>query len=58
MRIGSIVRAGDVPDLTADPTLAKNELGWESTKDLETMCKDLWNWQSNNPKGKCTSLEN
>ena len=45
-------REGDVPDLTADPTLAEKELGWKSEKDLETMCSDLWNWQSQNPQGE------
>ncbi|KAI0095149.1 THO complex subunit 1 transcription elongation factor-domain-containing protein [Irpex rosettiformis] len=44
-------RHGDVPDLTADPTLAEKELGFEAPQDLETMCKDLWNWQSKNPYG-------
>lgn len=45
------VRRGDVPDLTADPTLAEKELGFRAPADLETMCRDLWNWQSNNPNG-------
>ncbi|KAJ8472876.1 hypothetical protein ONZ45_g16500 [Pleurotus djamor] len=44
-------RAGDVPDLTADPALAEKELGFKADKDLETMCRDLWNWQSKNPNG-------
>ncbi|KAF7969001.1 hypothetical protein HWV62_28666 [Athelia sp. TMB] len=44
-------RRGDVPDLTADPALAEKELGFKATKDLETMCQDLWNWQSKNPQG-------
>ncbi|KII93278.1 hypothetical protein PLICRDRAFT_101473 [Plicaturopsis crispa FD-325 SS-3] len=44
-------RRGDVPDLTADPTLAEKELGFKAPADLETMCRDLWNWQKNNPKG-------
>jgi GDP-D-mannose dehydratase len=45
-------RDGDVPDLTADPKLAHEELGWKAENTLETMCKDLWNWQSQNPKGE------
>jgi UDP-glucose 4-epimerase len=45
------IRRGDVPDLTADPALAEKELGFKASKDLETMCKDLWNWQSKNPNG-------
>lgn len=44
-------RQGDVPDLTADPTLANEELGWKAEKDLETMCADLWRWQSSHPQG-------
>lgn len=44
-------RRGDVPDLTADPTLAEKELGFTAPADLETMCRDLWNWQMKNPEG-------
>ncbi|KAI0031034.1 hypothetical protein K488DRAFT_79302 [Vararia minispora EC-137] len=44
-------RRGDVPDLTADPTLAERELGFKAGQDLETMCRDLWNWQTKNPNG-------
>lgn len=44
-------RAGDVPDLTADPTLAQKILGFQAKQDLETMCRDLWNWQTKNPNG-------
>jgi len=44
-------RRGDVPDLTADPSLAERELGFRAPQDLETMCRDLWNWQTKNPQG-------
>ena len=44
-------RKGDVPDLTADPTLAEQQLGFKAEQDLETMCRDLWNWQTKNPQG-------
>lgn len=44
-------RRGDVPDLTADPSLAEKELGFTAPADLETMCRDLWNWQTKNPYG-------
>ncbi|GAA5795591.1 hypothetical protein HPULCUR_000952 [Helicostylum pulchrum] len=44
-------RAGDVPNLTADPTLANKELGWKAELSLEDACTSLWNWQSNNPNG-------
>ncbi|KAF7303114.1 UDP-glucose 4-epimerase [Mycena kentingensis (nom. inval.)] len=44
-------RAGDVPDLTADPALAEKELGFKANQDLAIMCRDLWNFQSANPDG-------
>lgn len=44
-------RPGDVPDLTADPALAERELGFRATRSLDDMCRDLWNWQKNNPQG-------
>lgn len=44
-------RPGDVPNLTADPTLANKELNWKATKTLDEMCEDLWRWQRNNPNG-------
>lgn len=37
-------RAGDLAIYYADPTKAKEELGWEATKTLEDMCKDSWNY--------------
>ncbi|KAJ4470807.1 UDP-glucose 4-epimerase [Lentinula aciculospora] len=44
-------RRGDVPALIADPSLARAELGFDAPHDLETMCRDLWNWQEKNPAG-------
>jgi len=44
-------RRGDVPDLTANPALAEKELGFKAPQTLETMCRDLWNWQTKNPQG-------
>lgn len=44
-------RAGDVAICYADSSKAKEQLGWEAEKTIEDMCKDSWNWQSNNPKG-------
>lgn len=44
-------RAGDVPNLTADPTLANKELNWKAELTLEDACNSLWNWQSSNPNG-------
>ena len=44
-------RAGDVPELWADPSKARSELGWLATRNLAEMCQDGWSWQSTNPKG-------
>ena len=44
-------RAGDIAKCYANPSLAKEILGWEATRDLEQMCCDSWRWQSNNPNG-------
>ena len=44
-------RPGDIAKCFADPSFAKEVLGWEATRDIEQMCKDSWNWQSNNPNG-------
>ena len=44
-------RAGDIATNYADASLAKEELGWEATRDVFQMCKDSWNWQKNNPNG-------
>ena len=44
-------RQGDVLDLTANPALANEELGWKTKLTLEDACNDLWRWVENNPKG-------
>jgi len=44
-------RAGDIATCYADPSKAKNILGWEAHRTLEDMCRDAWNWQSRNPMG-------
>lgn len=44
-------RTGDVAVCYADPTLAKNALGWTSTRSLQQMCADHWRWQLQNPNG-------
>ncbi|ODV91533.1 hypothetical protein CANCADRAFT_147300 [Tortispora caseinolytica NRRL Y-17796] len=44
-------RAGDVLDLTADPSLANKELNWKTELTLQDACEDLWRWVSNNPDG-------
>jgi UDP-glucose 4-epimerase len=44
-------RPGDIAEAWADPALARRELGWTSTRGLDTMCIDSWRWQSMNPTG-------
>ncbi|EEQ38169.1 hypothetical protein CLUG_02292 [Clavispora lusitaniae ATCC 42720] len=44
-------RAGDVLDLTANPTRANTELQWSTTLSIEDSCRDLWNWTTKNPFG-------
>ena len=44
-------RPGDIAECYADPTLAKNILGWEAKFGIERMCKDADRWQSMNPDG-------
>jgi len=44
-------RAGDVLDLTANPSRANKELGWKADRNLEQACVDLWRWTENNPQG-------
>ncbi|EDN03091.1 UDP-glucose 4-epimerase [Histoplasma mississippiense (nom. inval.)] len=44
-------RAGDVLDLTGNPSRANRELGWKATRTLEEACEDLWRWTKNNPAG-------
>ncbi len=44
-------RPGDIPECYADPTLAKEVLGWEAEYDIVRMCRDADRWQSMNPDG-------
>ncbi|MCU1374616.1 MAG: UDP-glucose 4-epimerase, partial [Actinomycetia bacterium] len=44
-------RPGDVAAAWADPTTARELLGWSSTRSLEDMCADHWRWQASNPEG-------
>jgi UDP-glucose 4-epimerase len=44
-------RPGDVAACWADPTLARQTLGWEARLDLARMCEDSWRWQQLNPNG-------
>ena len=44
-------RPGDVATCYADPSVAKEVLGWSAEMDMAKMCEDSWLWQSNNPAG-------
>ena len=44
-------RPGDIAECYADPTRAREILGWEAEHDLEDMCRDADRWQSRNPRG-------
>jgi UDP-glucose 4-epimerase len=47
----SVPRPGDIACVYCDPALAAEKLQWKAEFGLEEMCRDLWNWQSQNPKG-------
>lgn len=44
-------RPGDVASCFADPAFAAKELNWGASRDIETMTRDSWHWQSQNPNG-------
>lgn len=44
-------RPGDVACVYANAVKAKEVLGWEANKTVVDMCRDAWNWQSQNPWG-------
>lgn len=44
-------RPGDIAVCYANPTEAREVLGWQAKKGLEEMCADHWRWQSMNPQG-------
>ena len=44
-------RSGDLGEVYADPTRAKEILHWEAKYDVQQMCEDAWRWQKNNPNG-------
>lgn len=44
-------REGDLPQFWAVSDKAEQVLGWRTTRTLEDMCRDTWNWQKQNPKG-------
>lgn len=44
-------RPGDVAMTYAQPAKAHRELHWSATRGLDSMCADVWRWQSRNPHG-------
>ena len=44
-------RPGDIAECYADPSKAKEVLGWTAERDLRKMCEDSARWQRNNPDG-------
>ena len=50
-------RAGDVAECWADPTKASTELGWKAARGLREMMADAWRWQSHNPHGFRTPID-
>lgn len=48
-------RQGDLPEFYADSSAAEEILGWKTKKSIESMCRDTWNWQLQNPDGYHTT---
>ena len=44
-------RPGDIDACFADPTKAREILGWQAEYGITDMCRDSNNWQKNNPNG-------
>jgi len=44
-------RFGDVTEAWAEPSFARELLGWETKHSLEEMLADAWRWQEKNPDG-------
>ncbi len=44
-------RVGDVPILYTDPSKAKRDLKFSTSRNLTEMCEDTWNWLIKNPQG-------
>ena len=44
-------RPGDIAACYADPSFAKQEIGFEAKYGIDEMCADLWRWQTMNPNG-------
>jgi len=43
-------RLGDIDACYAEPNKSKIDLNWQAEKNIEDMCRDAWNFESNNNK--------
>ena len=50
-------RPGDVASMYADPSRAQQLLKWNAQLGVTEMCEDTWRWQSTNPYGYETKIE-
>jgi UDP-glucose 4-epimerase len=50
-------RSGDIATVFANPTHARETLGWEAKRGLDEMVTDHWRWQSTNPEGYATGAD-
>ncbi|KAI1715885.1 NAD dependent epimerase/dehydratase family domain-containing protein [Ditylenchus destructor] len=44
-------RPGDIAGIYCDASLASKDLNWRAERTIEDICRDLWNWKTQNPKG-------
>jgi UDP-glucose 4-epimerase len=44
-------RPGDIATCYADPSLARELLGWHAERGLDAICADAWRWQQAHPRG-------
>jgi UDP-glucose 4-epimerase len=44
-------REGDPPELVADASAAKRELGWQARYSMREVIESAWAWHSNHPRG-------
>jgi UDP-glucose 4-epimerase len=50
-------RPGDIAASWADPSLARELLGWRAIRSLDEMAADHWHWQAENPQGYAAAAE-
>lgn len=43
-------KKGDIGECYADPSKAKEKLGFETKYDIKEMCEDSWRWQKKQSK--------